>query len=192
MDRLQTLSVFAKVVESGSFSAAAEKLGLSRAAASKQVLQLEEHLGTRLLNRTTRRLSLTEEGGAFYERAVRILAELEEAEREASSGRAEPRGTLRVSAPVSFGICASGVTRASTAPSGRTLPSVAASVRGPASPGGRVESLPHAERNDTTKTRAVDRTWFMHPSIGGMRDHAKPRRPRKRGAGSYARASGDV
>jgi DNA-binding transcriptional LysR family regulator len=104
MDRLQTLSVFAKVVESGSFSAAAEKLGLSRAAASKQVLQLEEHLGTRLLNRTTRRLSLTEEGSAFYERAVRILAELEEAEREASSGRAEPRGTLRVSAPVSFGL----------------------------------------------------------------------------------------
>ena len=72
MDRLQTLSVFAKVVESGSFSAAAEKLGLSRAAASKQVLQLEEHLGTRLLNRTTRRLSLTEEGGAFYERAVQL------------------------------------------------------------------------------------------------------------------------
>jgi DNA-binding transcriptional LysR family regulator len=103
MDRFTRLAAFARVVESGSFSAAAAKLGLSRAAASKYVRQLEEHLGVRLLNRTTRRLSLTEEGAAFYERAARILAELEAAEGEASAVAGEARGTLRLSAPVSFG-----------------------------------------------------------------------------------------
>lgn len=103
MDRFTRLSAFVRVVESGSFSAAAAKLGVSRAAASKYVQQLEEHLGVRLLNRTTRRLSLTEEGAAFHERAVRILAELDAAEIEASAGAGEPRGTLRLSAPVSFG-----------------------------------------------------------------------------------------
>jgi DNA-binding transcriptional LysR family regulator len=103
MDRFTRLAAFARVVESGSFSAAAAKLGLSRAATSKHVRQLEEHLGVRLLNRTTRHLSLTEEGAAFYERAQRILAELEAAEGEASAGAGEARGTLRLSAPVSFG-----------------------------------------------------------------------------------------
>jgi DNA-binding transcriptional LysR family regulator len=103
MDRFTRLSVFVRVVETGSFSAAAEKLGLSRAAASKSVQQLEEHLGARLLNRTTRRLSVTEEGSALYERAVRLLGELDEAEREAAAGAGDPRGTLRLSAPVSFG-----------------------------------------------------------------------------------------
>jgi DNA-binding transcriptional LysR family regulator len=103
MDRFTRLAAFVRVVESGSFSAAAAKLGLSRAAASKYVHQLEDHLGVRLLNRTTRRLSLTEEGAAFYERAVRILGELEAAESEASAGAGEARGTLRLSAPLSFG-----------------------------------------------------------------------------------------
>jgi DNA-binding transcriptional LysR family regulator len=103
MDRFTRLAAFVRVVESGSFSTAAAKLGLSRAAASKYVRQLEEHLGVRLLNRTTRRLSLTEEGAAFFERATRILAELEAAEGEASAGAGEARGTLRLSAPVSFG-----------------------------------------------------------------------------------------
>jgi DNA-binding transcriptional LysR family regulator len=103
MDRLSAMEVFARVVESGSFAGAAARLGLSRAAASKHVMQLEEHLGVRLLNRTTRRLSLTAEGAAFHERCQRILAELEQAECEASEARGEPRGTLRISAPVSFG-----------------------------------------------------------------------------------------
>jgi DNA-binding transcriptional LysR family regulator len=103
MDRFTRLAAFVRVVESGSFSAAAAQLGLSRAAASKYVQQLEEHLGVRLLNRTTRRLSLTEEGAAFYERAGRILAELEAAESEASAGAGEARGMLRLSAPLSFG-----------------------------------------------------------------------------------------
>jgi DNA-binding transcriptional LysR family regulator len=104
MDRLASMEVFVRVVETGSFSGAAERLGLSRAAASKQVMQLEERLGTRLLNRTTRRLSLTEDGQAFYERSLRILAEMEAAEAEAADRHGEPRGTLRLSAPVSFGL----------------------------------------------------------------------------------------
>lgn len=104
MDRLAAMEVFARVVEAGSFAAAAERLALSRAAASKQVMQLEAHLGTRLLNRTTRRLSLTGEGEAYYARCLRILGEVATAEREAGEAADAPRGTLRVTAPVSFGI----------------------------------------------------------------------------------------
>jgi DNA-binding transcriptional LysR family regulator len=104
MDRLTSIEIFARVVETGSFVAAAERLGISRAAASKHVLRLEERLGARLLNRTTRRVGLTEEGAAFYDRCARILAELEEAEHDLGAARREPRGTLRVNAPVSFGV----------------------------------------------------------------------------------------
>ncbi len=103
MDGLRGLEVFSRVVESGSFSAAARNLGLSKSAVSKQVAGLEDRLGVRLLNRTTRRLSLTEVGAAFHLRAVRILAEVEEAERAVTRLHAEPRGTLRVNAPMSFG-----------------------------------------------------------------------------------------
>ncbi|MEQ8166997.1 MAG: LysR family transcriptional regulator [Alphaproteobacteria bacterium] len=102
MDRLTNLEVFGKVVETSSFTGAAEKLGLSRAAVSKHVMQLEERLDARLLNRTTRRVSTTEVGRAYYERAVRILHDLEEADLAASQLQDEPRGTLRVSAPMSF------------------------------------------------------------------------------------------
>ena len=85
MDRYQALRVFSQVVESGSFSAAADKLGVSTTATSRHVAELEAHLQTRLLNRTTRRVSLTESGRAFYERTVQLLADLEEAEQEARS-----------------------------------------------------------------------------------------------------------
>jgi len=84
MDRLSAIQAFAQVVESGSFAKAAERLGLSTTATSRQVAELETHLQTRLLNRTTRRVSLTEGGRAFYERAIQLLADLEEAEQEAS------------------------------------------------------------------------------------------------------------
>lgn len=104
MDNLSAMAVFAKVVQAGGFSAAARRLRLSKAAVSKRVAGLEDRLGARLLNRTTRRLALTEEGAAFYERAVRILAEVDEAEGAVSRLGAEPRGTLRVSAPMSFAI----------------------------------------------------------------------------------------
>jgi len=104
VDRFQALRVFSQVVESGSFSVAAGKLGLSPTAASRHVAELETHLQTRLLNRTTRRVSLTESGRAFYERAVQLLADLEEAEQEASRAAVVPRGTIKLTASVNFGV----------------------------------------------------------------------------------------
>jgi len=92
------------VVEAGSFAKAAERLGLSTSATSRQVADLEAHLQTRLLNRTTRRVSLTESGRAFYERAVQLLADLTEAEAEASSAAVVPRGTIRLTTSVNFGV----------------------------------------------------------------------------------------
>ena len=104
MDRLQAIRVFSQVVESGSFSTAAEKLGLSATATSRHVAELEAHLHTRLLNRTTRRVGLTESGRAFYERSVQLLADLEEAEQEALRAAVVPRGTIRLTAAVNFGV----------------------------------------------------------------------------------------
>ena len=104
MDRYQALRVFSQVVESGSFSAAAGKLGVSTTAASRHVAELEAHLQTRLLNRTTRRVSLTETGRGFYERAVQLLADLEEAEQEASRAAVVPRGTIKLTTSVNFGV----------------------------------------------------------------------------------------
>ena len=104
MDRFQALRVFSQVVESGSFSAAATRLGLSPTAASRYVAELESHLHTRLLNRTTRRVSLTESGRAFYERSVQLLADLEEAEQEALRAAVVPRGTIRLTTSVNFGV----------------------------------------------------------------------------------------
>src|SRR5438477_78025 len=98
------MRVFSQVVESGSFSSAAARLGLSTTAASRHVAELEAHLQTRLLNRTTRRVSLTESGRAFYERSVQLLADLGEAEQEASSAAVVPRGTIRLTTSVNFGV----------------------------------------------------------------------------------------
>jgi DNA-binding transcriptional LysR family regulator len=103
MDRFSALQVFSQVVESGGFSKAAERLGLSTTAVSRQVAELEAHLQTRLLNRTTRRLSLTESGQAFYGRAVQLLQDLQEAEQEASQAAVTPRGTIRLTTSVTFG-----------------------------------------------------------------------------------------
>jgi DNA-binding transcriptional LysR family regulator len=104
VDRFQALRVFTQVVESGSFSGAADKLDLSTTAASRHVAELEAHLQTRLLNRTTRRVSLTESGRAFYERAVQLLADLDEAEQEASRAAVVPRGTIKLTTSVNFGV----------------------------------------------------------------------------------------
>jgi DNA-binding transcriptional LysR family regulator len=104
MDRLSAIQVFSQVVESGSFAKAAERLGLSTSATSRHVADLEAHLQTRLLNRTTRRVSLTESGRAFYERAVQLLADLEEAEQEAARAAIVPRGTIRMTTSVNFGV----------------------------------------------------------------------------------------
>ena len=103
LDQLVAMAVFAKVVEAQSFTAAARDLGMSKSAVSKHVSRLEDHLGARLLNRTTRQLALTEIGSAFYERCSRLLAEAEEAELTVTRMSAEPRGELRVSMPFSFG-----------------------------------------------------------------------------------------
>src|SRR5580692_12786421 len=104
MDRFENARVFATVIEAGGFTGAAQRLGLSRAAASKHVLQLEERLGARLLNRTTRRVSVTAAGRTFYEQCRRILAEFDEAERSAGALHKEPRRELRVIAPTNFGL----------------------------------------------------------------------------------------
>lgn len=103
LDNLTAMVSFARVVDEGSFSRAAGRLGISKSAVSKQIARLEDRLGTRLLNRSTRRLALTEAGTRLYERCQRIIAEAEAAEAEAGSMQTEPSGLLRVSTGVSFG-----------------------------------------------------------------------------------------
>jgi DNA-binding transcriptional LysR family regulator len=103
MDRLTSMAVFVKAVDLGSFTAAAEALDLSGPMVGKHVRFLEERLGVRLLNRTTRRQSLTEVGLAYYERCRAVLAEAAAADALAADQLTEPRGKLRVSLPVHFG-----------------------------------------------------------------------------------------
>ncbi|MBC9879699.1 LysR family transcriptional regulator [Bradyrhizobium sp. INPA01-394B] len=102
-NRSAEMEVFIRVVDLGGFTPAARRLRLTPSGVSKLISRLEARLGTRLVNRTTRKLQLTEEGQAFYQRAVRILAEIEEAEREAASGTA-PRGRLTVNSNIPFGM----------------------------------------------------------------------------------------
>jgi DNA-binding transcriptional LysR family regulator len=103
MDRLQAMHTFVRVVEAGSFSSVARELSSTQSAISKQVAALERHLGARLLARTTRSLSLTEEGERYFEQARRLVAEVAEAEAGVQRGRALLSGWLRVSASVGFG-----------------------------------------------------------------------------------------
>jgi len=105
MDRLTQMATFVKAVDLGSFSAAAEDLNLSPQLVGKHVKMLEQHLGVSLLNRTTRRQSLTDFGQAFYQRAKMILADVQAAENLAAVTRGTPSGRLRINAPVTFGIC---------------------------------------------------------------------------------------
>jgi DNA-binding transcriptional LysR family regulator len=104
MQNLTDIAIFVKVVELSSFTAAADALEMSQPVVSKAVTRLEEKLGARLLNRTTRRLSLTEAGAELYRRSGSALREIENAELEIARFQTEPRGTLRVSAPMSFSI----------------------------------------------------------------------------------------
>src|SRR5690606_23561193 len=103
-DQLAAMAVFASVIEAGSFSQAARQLSLSKSAVSKAVARLEDRLGTRLINRTTRKLSPTEAGRSFYEGCRRMLLEAEAAERAVTHLTDAPRGVLRVNAPMSFGV----------------------------------------------------------------------------------------
>jgi LysR family transcriptional regulator for bpeEF and oprC len=103
MDKLQAMQVFTRVVDANSFSRAADTLRLPRASVTTIIQNLEASLKVRLLNRTTRRLSLTADGAAYYERCVRILADIEETEHSLSSAVTAPRGKLRVDMPDSIG-----------------------------------------------------------------------------------------
>lgn len=103
MDRLQSMRVFAKVVEQGSFAKAGKVMDISNAVVTRHVADLEEHLGTRLLNRTTRKLSLTETGHAYLERVLQILQEIDDAEAIASAQSKKPSGTLRIYSHLGFG-----------------------------------------------------------------------------------------
>jgi len=103
MDRLTAIGVFVQVVERKSFSAAARHLGLGVSTVSKHVAHLESWLGAKLLHRTTRCLSLTEVGGVIYQRCLRIVTELDDAEVAASELLKTPQGVLRVNAPLTFG-----------------------------------------------------------------------------------------
>ncbi len=103
MDRLRAMQVFVRIVESGSLTAAATALGVSAPSVVRSLAALERAVGVRLLNRTTRRSSLSDEGREYYERCRRVLAEVEAADAALSARRAEPRGRLRVTAPVMYG-----------------------------------------------------------------------------------------
>ncbi len=104
LDRLTGMQVFASVAVSGSLSAAARTLGMSQTMATKHVAALEARLGVKLLHRTTRRLTLTEAGRTYLDAVERILGEVNDADAEAAAGAVEVRGTLRLNAPVSFGV----------------------------------------------------------------------------------------
>jgi DNA-binding transcriptional LysR family regulator len=99
MDRFEAMQAFVRVVETGSFTKAAETLGLSKTTVTQLVQQLEAHLRVRLLNRTTRKVNATADGLAYYERAVRLLADVDDAETSLSAASASPRGRLRVDVP---------------------------------------------------------------------------------------------
>ena len=103
LDRLTGLEVFAKVAAAGSLSAAARALGMSQTMVTKHIAALEARLGAKLFHRTTRRLSITEAGRSYLESSERILAEIEAADAAVAADRVEPKGMLRINAPVSFG-----------------------------------------------------------------------------------------
>jgi DNA-binding transcriptional LysR family regulator len=104
MDRFQEMAVFAAVVDAGSFVGASEELDISKAVVSRLVAELENRLGVRLLHRTTRKLSMTEEGQTFYARCKSLLADVEEAEAEVMTQTGQARGVLKLNVPVTFGI----------------------------------------------------------------------------------------
>ncbi|MEL7520970.1 MAG: LysR family transcriptional regulator, partial [Cyanobacteria bacterium J06553_1] len=103
MDKLESMRAFVEVVNHRGFAAAGRHLGLSRSVVNKLVAQLEGDIGVQLLQRTTRRVSPTDTGRAYYERCVDILAEVTAAELSVTQLQAEPKGTLRINAPMSFG-----------------------------------------------------------------------------------------
>ena len=104
LDIVTAMRVFTAVVDSGSFVGAVDKLSVSPGMVTRYVAQLEGHLGVRLLHRTTRKLSLTEEGSDYYQRALQIIASIEDAEVSATKSRVDPHGVLRVTMASSLGL----------------------------------------------------------------------------------------
>ena len=104
MDKFEAMNAFAKVVATRSFAEAGRRLGLTRSSVSKAVMELERTLGARLLDRTTRRVAPTEAGLAYYERCIAILAQVEETELQISRLHDEPKGVLKINAPMTFGM----------------------------------------------------------------------------------------
>jgi DNA-binding transcriptional LysR family regulator len=104
MGELEDMNAFVRIVEAGGFGRAADQLGVAKSALSRRLADLEERLGVQLLNRTTRRSSLTEAGRSYYQRALQILGDVEELNAEVSDTRARLRGTLKVAVPLSFGL----------------------------------------------------------------------------------------
>ncbi len=104
MDKFADIEAFTAVVEAGTFSAAGERLGVAKSVVSRRISQLEGRLGSRLLHRTTRRLALTDAGKNFYQRAAQILADLDDAEQGVTEQATELRGSLKLAAPLSFGV----------------------------------------------------------------------------------------
>jgi DNA-binding transcriptional LysR family regulator len=107
-DKFEDIRTFVAVVRARGFAQAAKRLGIAKSAISRRITDLEDRLGTRLLNRTTRQLSPTAAGAELYQRGVRLLEDFQEAEDAVSTGTNEPTGRLRISAPVSFGSCCLG------------------------------------------------------------------------------------
>jgi DNA-binding transcriptional LysR family regulator len=103
MDKLRSMEIFVRIVEKGSLTAAANALGMSAPSVVRALAALERAVGVRLMNRTTRRSSLSDEGREYYERCKRVLADVEEADAALSARRLQPRGRLRITAPVTYG-----------------------------------------------------------------------------------------
>ncbi len=104
MSRFDEIQAFIQIVEHGSMTAAAERLGLAKSAVSRRLSELEARLGVELFHRTTRKMSLTDSGRSFYDRTVRIVSDLDEAEQAISQSSRELRGKLKIAAPLSFGL----------------------------------------------------------------------------------------
>ena len=104
MDRFENMRTFIRVVEAGTISAAADRLGVAKSAVSRRLKELEEHLGVELFHRTTRKMNLTDTGRAFYHQSVRILEDVLEAELATSQAHGTLKGSLKIALPSTFGI----------------------------------------------------------------------------------------
>ena len=179
MDRLTSMAVFVKAVDLGSFAAAAAALDLSGPMVGKHVRFLEERIGVRLINRTTRRQSLTDFGRAYYERCRVVLAEAEAADGLAADQLSEPRGKLRVTMPVLFG-------RRCVAP---ILLALAQNIPGLSLPCRSATTSPISRRTATTSPSAPVRRrtgpgsssaaspasrWWSAPSPSYLEAHGRP------------------